>query len=252
MVLLRNTGIPIRNEHWRDVLDAFPMLAALEAPAASRLRDLAARFLHEKSIEPVQGLALDANARAALAAMACLPVLELGLGSYAGWTSVIVYPGGFVARGHDVDEAGVVHEFAEPRSGEAWTCGPVILSWEDIAASGQLDGYNVLIHEMAHKLDMLNGDANGFPPLRSGMDAKAWHAALSSAFDDMNARLDAGGEVPIDDYAAQSPGEFFAVASEFFFELPRVLDAAYPRVYGQLAAYYGQDPRARMAARARG
>lgn len=241
----------IRDEDWRAALDAFPVLADLDAPSAARLRELAVRFLHEKSIEPVQGLEMDEAALAALAALACLPVLELGLGNYAGWTSVIVYPGGFLARGHEVDEAGVVHEFAEARSGEAWSDGPVILSWEDIAASGQLDGYNVVVHEMAHKLDMLNGDANGFPPLRPGMDVKAWHDALSHAFDDLNARLDAGEEGPIDDYAAQSPGEFFAVASEYFFELPHALDAAYPRVYSQLAAYYAQDPQARMNTHAR-
>lgn len=233
------------------VLDTFPTLAALDATTASRLRDLAVRFLREKSIEPVQGLALDETALTTVAALACLPVLELGLGSYTGWTSVIVYPGGFLARGHDVDEAGVVHEFAEPRSGEAWLDGPVILSWEDIAASRQLDGYNVIIHEMAHKLDMLNGDANGFPPLRMGMDAKAWHGALSEAFEDLNVQLDSGEQGPIDDYAAQSPGEFFAVASEYFFELPRVLDEAYPLVYAQLEAYYGQDLLERMAGFAR-
>ena len=248
---LYRTRTPIRDDAWRAALDAFPVLAALEPTAAWRLRELCARFLHEKSIEPVQGLEMDAAAHAALAALACLPVLELGLGSYTGWTSMIVYPGGFMARGQDVDEAGVVHEFAEARSGEAWSDGPVILSWEDIAASGQLDGYNVVVHEMAHKLDMLNGDANGFPPLRPGMHAAAWHAALSDAFEDLNARLDADRDSSIDDYAAHSPGEFFAVVSEYFFELPQVLDAAYPRVYAQLAAYYGQDLLGRMAAHAR-
>lgn len=251
-MLLRNAPIAIRDEHWRDVLAAFPALAELDAQDRARLRELSARFLHEKSIEPVQGLELDAAARLAVAALACLPVLRLGIGSYTGWTSVIVYPGGFLARGHDVDEAGVVHEFTEPRSGEAWPDGPVILSWEDVAASGQHDGYNVVIHEMAHKLDMLNGDANGFPPLRSGMDMKAWHEAFSVAFESLNADLDAGGEGPIDGYAAQSPGEFFAVACEYFFELPDVLDDAYPQVYAQLVRYFGQDPLSRSGSVAAG
>ena len=222
--------------------DAFALLARYGAPDRSRLRALTARFLGTKSIEPVQGLALDAPSRTALAALACIPVLELGLDAYAGWTSVVVHPGGFMVRDREVDEAGVVHEFAQARSGEAWLRGPVVLSWEDVAASGQLDGYNVVIHEMAHKLDMLNGDANGFPPLHAGMDAISWHRDFTAAFDDLNRRLDAGEPTPIDDYAAHSPGECFAVMSEYFFELPRVLERAYPEVYRQLVAYYRQDP----------
>ena len=164
--------------------------------------------------------------------------MHLGLDYYDGWHSVVVYPGGFLARGHEMDEAGVVHEYEEARSGEAWLAGPVILSLEDVAASGQLDGYNVVIHEMAHKLDMLNGDANGHPPLHAGMDSRVWYEAFSAAYAHSNRCLDAGQEPPLDDYAAQSPAEFFAVASEYFFELPDVLRDAYPDVYRQLAAFY--------------
>jgi Mlc titration factor MtfA (ptsG expression regulator) len=233
---------PLPEATWAVVRDAFPVLAGLDVEPAGRLRTLAGAFLREKSVEPVQGLEMDADARAAVAALACLPVLELGLAAYDGWTSVIVYPGGFVTRGHDVDEAGVVHEFEEARSGESWLQGPVILSWEDVAASGQRDGYNVVIHEMAHKLDMLNGDANGFPPLGAGLDEVGWHRDMSAAFDDLNERLDHGRRCPIDEYAAETPGEFFAVASEYFFELPGVLEDAYPNVYRRLAAFYRQDP----------
>ena len=232
----------VADEDWAAVRETFQTLAALDDGTWERLRAMAAQFLERKSIEPVQGLEMDDPARAAVAALACLPVLELGLGAYDGWTSVVVYPGGFVARGHDVDEAGVVHEFEQARSGESWLQGPVILSWEDVSASGHRDGYNVVVHEMAHKLDMLNGDANGFPPLRAGMDEVGWHRDFSAAFDDLSERLDAGRRCPIDDYAAESPGEFFAVASEYFFELPGVLESAYPKVYAHLAAFYRQDP----------
>jgi Mlc titration factor MtfA (ptsG expression regulator) len=235
----------ISDDAWAQVRGGFGLVGELAAGDEARLRALAARFLGVKSIEPVQGLELDEAQCAAIAALACLPVLELGLDLYRGWTSVVVYPGGFVARGHDVDESGVVHEFAEPRSGESWLHGPVIVSFEDVLASAGLDGYNVVIHEMAHKLDMGNGAANGFPPLHSGMDARAWYEDFSAAFRDMNARLDAGLHVPIDAYAAESPAEFFAVTSEYFFEVPRVLARGYPAVFAQLVAYYRQDPRRR-------
>ncbi len=241
-MLFRKRPVAIPDSDWSAVCRAFPLVTALDPAGAPRLRDLAARFLRAKSIEPARGLEMDDAARAGLAALACVPVLGLGLDAYRGWTSLVVHPGGFLARGHDVDEAGVVHEFEEPRSGEAWLQGPVVLSWEDVAASGQLDGYNVVIHEMAHKLDMLNGDANGFPPLGRDMDRKAWHGAFTAAFDHMNACLDQDLDPPLDEYAAESPGEFFAVASEYFFELPEVLRDAYPDVYRQLAAFYRVDP----------
>jgi Mlc titration factor MtfA (ptsG expression regulator) len=240
---------PLSDDDWDEVRNTFRTLAALDAVAWTRLRAMAAEFLERKSIEPVQGLEMDPAAYASVAALACLPVLELGLDAYDGWTSVVVYPGGFMARGHEVDEAGVVHEFEEARSGESWLQGPVILSWEDVAASGHRDGFNVVVHEMAHKLDMLNGDANGFPPLPTGMDEVAWHRDLSAAFQDLDERLEAGRYTPIDDYAAQSPAEFFAVASEYFFELPGVLEGEYPEVYGHLAAFYRQDPGAPMRRR---
>jgi len=241
-MLFRPSVQPVPAEEWERVRETFQTLGALDAGAWERLRAMAAGFLERKSIEPVQGLQMDALAHGAVAALACLPVLELGLDAYDGWTSVVVYPGGFVARGHDVDDAGVVHEFEEARSGESWLQGPVILSWEDVAASGHRDGYNVVVHEMAHKLDMRNGDANGFPPLRAGTDEVAWYRDFSAAFDDLNERLEAGRRCPIDDYAAESPGEFFAVASEYFFELPGVLESAYPKVYAHLSSFYRQDP----------
>jgi Mlc titration factor MtfA (ptsG expression regulator) len=150
----------------------------------------------------------------------------------------VVYPAGFLARGRYVDEAGVVHEYAEDRAGEAWLQGPVILSFEDIRASRERDGHNVVLHEMAHKLDMLDGDANGRPPLHPGMDPKRWYEDFSAAFESLNRCLDAGEAPPINAYAAESPGEFFAVASEYFFELPQVLGAAYPAVHAQLEAFY--------------
>jgi hypothetical protein len=140
----------------------------------------------------------------------------------------------------------VVHEGDEVYAGEAWLHGPVILSWADIAESEYADGVNVVIHEFAHKLDMLNGSANGYPPLHRGMDRRSWSEAFSAAYRDLCARVDGGEDSIIDPYASQSPGEFFAVLSEAFFELPDVVQSEYPRVYAQLAQFYRQDPLAKL------
>ena len=145
-----------------------------------------------------------------------------------------------------MDEAGVEHEWDEARAGESWPQGPVILSWEDILASGQGEGYNVVIHEMAHKLDMLDGEANGRPPLHRDMDAEIWHCDFSTAFAELKRRIDAGEASAIDDYSTTDPGEFFAVNSEYFFDAPGVLAGEYPAVYTRLCEFYRQHPRTRF------
>ena len=238
----------VTDEMWRTVSQSLPIVATLSEPDTETLRALTDLFLRTKSLEGVGGFELDEESRVVVAAQACVPILELGMEAYTGWQSVVVYPGGFVSRGTSVDETGVEHEWEEARSGESWFRGPVVLSWEDVAASGRLEGYNVVIHEMAHKLDMLNGDANGFPPLHAEMDGAVWYQVFSDAFEDLGARVDAGEETEIDDYAAQDPSEFFAVTSEYFFELPELLDECYPEVYAELRAFYRQDPIERIAA----
>jgi len=124
----------------------------------------------------------------------------------------------------------------------------VILAWPGVQSSGGWDAYNLVIHELAHKLDMLNGDANGLPPLHRNMRIDAWAQAMQQAYDQMNAELDANPEAQtaIDPYAAENPAEFFAVTSEYFFTAPDLLQQAFPAVYAQLAAFYRQDPLARL------
>jgi MtfA peptidase len=236
----------IDDDTWHAVIDAIPMLSGLSADEAARLRGLAEQVLALKRYELVQGAEVDDFLLVGLTAQICLPILNLGLGGYRDWRTLILYPAEFVAPRSEVDEAGVHHEWEEELTGEAWEDGPVILSLADVGASGLCDGYNVIVHEMAHKLDLLDGDANGFPPLHAEMDGQAWHDAFSQAFDALTRTVERGREPPIDDYAATEPAEFFAVASEYFFELPAVLRRAYPAVYAQLVAYYRQDPGARL------
>jgi Mlc titration factor MtfA (ptsG expression regulator) len=135
----------------------------------------------------------------------------------------------------------VVHEIEEERVGEAWPQGPVVLSWSG-GDTPDPDDINVVIHEFAHKLDLINGVANGMPPLHSDMSRDHWTAAFTRAYDDFVARTDRGEPLPFDEYAATDPGEFFAVASEVFLTAPDRVRDAYPRVYTQLCAFYRQHP----------
>lgn len=234
--------------NWQRVERRLPLLDGLTPPERQRLRELAILFLHEKVLEPVEDLELDLDMRLSLAVQACLPILHLGLDWYAGWRSIVLYPAGFLAAREEVDEAGVVHQTRQHLSGESWLRGPVVLAWSDVECGFERDGYNLVIHELAHKLDMLNGDANGMPPLHAGMPRAAWTRAFATAYADLEARLERGEEPPLDPYAAESPGEFFAVLSEAFFELPHTVREVYPEVYEQLAAFYRQDPAARLPA----
>lgn len=231
---------------WQRALGALPMLRGLDEAELERLRRLTTHFLAEKTFEPVQGLSLDENDRVFIAAQACLPILELGIDWYEGWSALIIYPDLFIPAHETRDEAGVVHVQRRRLSGESWERGPIVLSWPDVRASGQGAGHSVLIHELAHKLDALNGRINGFPPPHRGMQAEAWSEAFNEAFEALGEDVRAGRDTPVDPYAAYNAGECFAVFSEYFFDSPWVLREHYPKAYAQLSLFYRQDPARRL------
>lgn len=228
---------------WHGFVANIALLDGLEPVELDRLRRLVGLFLHRKRIEGAADLPITDDMRLAIAAQACVPILDLGLHWYRGWSTVIVYPDEFLARHDYTDEDGVVHDVRRPLVGEAHHTGPVILSWAHIVEDLEgLYAANVTVHELAHKLDMLSGDANGMPPLHREMSRRTWTEAFTRAFEDLNARVDAGEETLIDPYAAEEPGEFFAVLSETFFVDPKSLLDLYPQVYAQLRLFYRQDP----------
>jgi len=231
---------PIAELDWRAALARSQALQRLNASDQARLRVLATLLLHDKSLEPVQGLEMDSGMRTWLATLACLSILKLGLHWYRHWHSIVIYPDTFVPEREYVDAAGVVHRRHTPLHGGAWERGPVILAWDAVAHSG--DGHNVVIHEMAHKLDMLNGEANGFPPLHARMSRRNWVQVLGGAYRQLEERVHAGYPPPLDPYGLQNPGEFFAVASETFFEAPLRLRNFSPELYQQLSLFYRQRP----------
>lgn len=233
---------PIPTTEWHALCDSIPLLAALNTEERERLRARATVLLAEKAVQGVQGLQLDEEQRRLIAALAALPILNLDDDWYSDFYEVIVYPDEFIPHHEVEDEHGLVHVRHQPLSGEAWTRGPVILSWADVQASLEPDGYNVVIHEFAHKLDMHNGDANGMPPLHRDMAPSSWAAAFTLAYEQLSDDLDAGRHTLINPYAGENPAEFFAVLSEAFFERPGDVREAFPAVYEQLCAFYRQNP----------
>ena len=227
---------------WQRVERTLPFLDHLPADDRVRLRELALEFLRRKEFHGAQGLALDDDMLLAIALQACLPILNIGLQAYDGWVGVVVYPGDFVIPRRTVDEAGVLHEYDDEVLGEAWEGGPVLIAW--FGHEGGPPGVNVVIHEFAHKLDMGNGEVDGYPALPADMPPAAWAAAFKPAYDDFCRRVDDGEDTALDPYGAEHPSEFFAVMSEAFFETPRLLRGEYPAVYAQLSRYYRQDPAA--------
>ena len=240
----RQTTIP--DDLWAQTLAGLPFIADLAVDEKKNLKLLAEEFLTEKEFSTGGGLQLTDEICVSIAAQACLPILKLGLTAYRQWVGIVVYPTEFVVPRLIEDDSGVVHEFDDVLSGEAWEGGPLVVSWRDVQMAG--DGYNVVIHEFAHKLDMLNGEADGMPALHSGMSEAAWVETFFAAYEDFCQRVDRGEETLIDPYASDDPAEFFAVLSESFFERPDVVDNEYPALYALLKRYYRQDPVSRSPA----
>jgi MtfA peptidase len=243
--VLRASAIP--DALWRESLDALPFLAIYADDEFARLRDKVVLFLDAKHIVGTRGLEVTPLMRVVVALQACALVLNLDLSLYDGFETVVLYPGEFVPGWEYEDEFGVMHRYDDPLAGEAMPKGPVVLSWPDVEASADWEssGMNLVVHEFAHKIDMRNGSANGCPPLPAHMAHAKWTKVMRQAYDDFSRRLEGGEDTAIDPYAAENPGEFFAVLSEVFFADPTLLLQEYPAVYEQFANFYRQDPAAR-------
>ena len=240
---------PLSEQCWARVRQRLPILDGISEEQDQLLRERAVLFLHHKRLNPMPGLTLHSEDRLRLAALAQLPLLGLAeLNWYQGFHEIIVYPDDFISPQRQRDASGVEHEWDAEHSGEAWQQGPVILAWPGVQSSASWDGYNLVIHELAHKLDMLDGTANGLPPLHSNMSIADWASAMQQAFDSLNEQLeqDPEAQTAIDPYAAESPAEFFAVTSEYFFNAPDLLADSFPAVYQQLRLFYRQDSLARL------
>lgn len=211
-----------------------------------RLRNLIQVFVAEKNWEGCGGLEMTDEIRVTIAALACLLVV----GQTEDWyfehvLSILVYPTGYAAAGTQITRAGVIMEDGQPRLGEAWWQGPVILSWSDALAGAQMEtpGHNLVLHEFAHQLDMMNGRmADGTPLLKTKEQFDRWIAVMEPEFRRLVEDCRRGHHGFIDCYGATNPAEFFAVITETFFERPTALLRRHQEVYEVLQDFYKLDP----------
>jgi Mlc titration factor MtfA (ptsG expression regulator) len=215
-----------------------PAVRHLPPELRARLESLMAAFLAEKEFVGCNGLVVTDEMRATIAAMACLLVLGRR-GHYDQLHSVLVYPTPFWVEDEVEDEAGVVEKRRRVLSGEAWESSRIILSWEDVLEAARYpgEGYNVALHEFAHYLD-----AEGLGLGASERTVAEWSDDLAGEFESLLDAVDRGEYTFLDPYAAEDEAEFFAVATEDFFERPGELLAAHPRLYALLKEFYALDP----------
>jgi MtfA peptidase len=230
---------------WREVLRRrMPYFARLPPDLQLQLKKHIQILVAEKAFIGCSGLQVTSEMRVLVAAQAALLLLNRPAGYFPGLHQVLVYPGAFVVERAQHDGAGLVREGRQVLAGESWQRGQVVLSWDDVVegAAEPDDGRNVVIHEFAHQLDQQSGAANGAPFLGRRDRYVRWAATLGAAFLELRARVERGESTLLDGYGANNPAEFFAVASEVFFERPQLLAAEQPALYRELAAYYRVDP----------
>lgn len=241
---------------WHATLARYPFLDGRPQQAMTNLRAMSAEFLRDKEFHGAHGFVVTDEVALAVAAQAVLPVLHLagGLEWYDDFVGIVMHSAEVVARRKTVDDAGIVHEYDEILAGEAMDRGPVMLSWQDVLASSiaTADGYNVVIHEFAHKLDMRSGEADGCPPLPVGFagtsnsrDARAaWMSVMGPAYAGFRESTIVaerfGGEPPwLDAYGAESMAEFFAVACEGYFVNRPAFTSEFPTLVTLFDEFFG-------------
>lgn len=241
----RRPARPIPDALWRKLLARYPFLAARAADELPRLRELAGQFLAAKEFHGANALVITDAVALAIAAQAVLPVLNLGLAWYDDFVGIVVHPGEVLARRTVTDEVGVVHHYDEVLAGEAMEGGPVMVNWTDVDSAGQTaeQGYNVVIHEFIHKIDMRDGTPDGCPPLASRAARQAWLAVMQAEYEAFREKVIIaerfGGEPAwLDSYGATSIDEFFAVACEAYFVNRPRFDTEFPALGPLLDGFF--------------
>jgi len=229
---------------WEAVLRSnAPLCGLLPADLGRKLRGDIHIFLAEKHFEGCGGLEITDEVRVTIAALACLLIVNRESGYYPRCSSILVYPTSFQVR-EEWAEDSLYAEAEEVRDGESWDTGAVILAWDQVKRESRSlrDGRNVALHEFAHQLDQEQGDADGCPLLQRRSEYAEWARVLGSAFERLQDKVDSGRRSVLDEYAATEPAEFFAVATEVFFEKPSRLKKEAPELYEELRRYYRLDP----------
>jgi Mlc titration factor MtfA (ptsG expression regulator) len=216
----------------------------LPADQQKGLKGLIQVFLDEKRFEGCAGLEITDEVRLTISGFACVLLLGGQSDLYPKLRTILVYPRGYMAPHSARQPDGTVIEGLQPRTGESWSFGNIVLSWSDILrdAANPQRGRNIVFHEFAHQLDAESGSAQGAPVLPPNARYEDWAQILTDEYESLVNSMEQGRESLLDKYGATSPAEFFAVATECFFLKSLELKSAHPRLYDQMKLYYRQDP----------
>lgn len=222
----------------------WPLYQRLPVHVQQKLHQRIQQFLADKQFIGCDGLTVTEEMAVLIAAQACLLSLEQAEPMYPELRQILIYPDAFKVPTTQIDAAGVVHEQHQHRLGESWQQGQVILSWQHTWAGAKQsdDGHNLVFHEFAHQLDQLSGAANGAPPQANLALQQRWSEQMPRIYQQYCAELQRNAPQLLDAYAATNPAEFFAVATESYFERPQELKAWHPHLYRLLHDYYQLDP----------
>jgi Mlc titration factor MtfA (ptsG expression regulator) len=230
---------------WRKILQQrMPYFKQMPADLQLQLKQHIQVFLVEKTFVGCNGVKITDEIKVTVAAQACLLLLNRKTDYYPKLKTILVYPRAFIKEQKIVQAGGVQQTKKIALAGESWDFGKVVLSWQDTVEGAQTpdDGRNVVIHEFAHQLDQENGRANGAPILDKGQSYKCWSEVFSAQFEQLKRKAENGMPSLFDYYGATNPAEFFAVASEVFFEQAEQFQQQSPKLYRQLTQYYQVDP----------
>ena len=230
---------------WRKILQQrMPYFRQMPADLQLQLKQHIQVFLAEKEFVGCNGIKINDDIKITVAAQACLLLLNRKTNFYPKLKTILVYPRAFIKEQQSLQPNGVQHTQTAVLAGESWEYGKVVLSWQDTIDGAKIpdDGRNVVIHEFAHQLDQENGKANGAPILEKGQSYQCWSDVFSVKFEQLKNEATLGAPSLFDYYGATNPAEFFAVASEVFFEQAQQFNAQHPKLYRQLTQYYQVDP----------
>jgi Mlc titration factor MtfA (ptsG expression regulator) len=200
-------------------------------------------FLSEKQFEGCRGLVISDEIKVTVAAQACILLLHRKTDYYPGLNTILVYPSSFMVPHRTIYEGGMTIETSLPLSGQSWHRGPVILSWDDVLKSSDSeDGHNVVFHEFAHQIDSAEGAGDSSQVLKYRSSFIAWARVMQRDYQKLRQAFDDNQPTLLDKYGATNPAEFFAVATEFFFERPIELRRHHSELYKELKNFYHQDP----------
>ncbi len=239
---LRSRVFPLE---WRNILEQnIPLYTRLPDALKQQLHGYITLFIAEKNFEGLRGIEITDEIKVTIAGQACMLLLNRDTEVYPRLYSILVYPDAYRTKQSTIFPSGADAEDAEDRLGESWTTGSVVLSWDHVkhGVKDWKDGHNLVIHEFAHQLDQEDGTSDGAPILEQPSHYIPWARVLSAEYESLRSKTDRGGKSVLDQYGSTNPAEFFAVATEAFFEKPKQMKKKHPELYGELKNYYSIDP----------